>query len=85
MIARPEGVTPMSKTLLATIQNGRYIIEEPATDYPEGAQIRLVVDDGMDDEEREKLNNALTKAVAQADAGELISKEELYAQLGWKK
>jgi hypothetical protein len=75
----------MSKTLLATVQNGRFIIEEPATEYPEGAQLRLVVDDGMDDEERERLNAALSHSVEQADAGELISKDELYAQLGWKK
>jgi hypothetical protein len=75
----------MSKTLLATVQNGRFVIAEPATEYPEGAQLRLVIDDGMDDEERERLNEALEKSAAQADEGQLISKDELYAELGWKK
>jgi len=76
-----------SKTLHAVIQNGRYLVEESADPTLEGKRVTLQLVEApeeTDDEEREKLHAALKESIAQADAGELISQEELYARLGWK-
>jgi hypothetical protein len=75
------------KALYATIQNGRYIIDEPAS-FPEGKRLRLVIveeadelpeDHAMTSEERERLNAALDQSVSELDAGKRHSWDEIKA------
>ena len=76
------------KTLHALVQNGRYIVEEAADQSEEGKRVVLQLveaTDEMDDEERKKLRAHLLQSIAEADAGKVISQEELYAELGWDK
>lgn len=64
--------------------NGRIVIDEPV-DLPEGAEVRVYVDDVVADpmgtDERARLDQALTRSIAQADAGELIDADDVLADL----
>jgi len=67
----------------ATVRNGRLIVDQP-TELPEGTVLDLVVDDEgdqLDDVEREALNAAISRSLAQADAGRTASAEEILQRL----
>lgn len=60
----------MSSTLKAVVTGGQAIIEDVG-DYPDGTVLELAIvdDDGMDDDERSKLDAALDKSWARAQSG----------------
>jgi hypothetical protein len=74
--------------LKAQVKNGRLVLDEP-TDLPEGEVVELVhVDevlagggDCLDDEERERLHEALEVSVKQAQEGKLIDADVVMAKL----
>ncbi len=74
--------------LKAHVKNGRLVLDEP-TDLPEGEVVELVpVDevlasggDYLDDEERERLHEALDLSVKQAQEGKLIDADVVMAKL----
>jgi len=56
--------------LKARVENGRYVIDEPAA-LPEGAEVQLQVltGDELDDEERAALHASLERAADDSEAG----------------
>ena len=64
--------------LKAHVKNGQLVLDDPATDLPEGEVVYLQLVDGIvpldadeyDDEERAALHRELDVAIAEADAGE---------------
>jgi hypothetical protein len=76
------------RALKAQVKNGRLVLDEP-TDLPEGEVVELIpVDevlasggDYLDDEERERLHEALDRSVKQAQEGKLIDSDAVMAKL----
>jgi hypothetical protein len=68
--------------LKAHVKNGRLVLDEPTT-LPEGAEIRVwvVEDDGLDDEERLELHEAIREGLDDAKAGRTIDADEWAAEL----
>lgn len=70
--------------LKAHVVNGRIVVDEPV-DLPDGAEVRVylydISNDGMSAEERAKLEQALDRSLAQADAGKLVDADEVLAEL----
>jgi hypothetical protein len=74
--------------LKAQVKNGRLVLDEP-TDLPEGEVVELIpVDevlasggDYLEDEERERLHEALELSVKQAQEGKLIDADVVMAKL----
>ena len=56
--------------LKARVENGRYVIDEPAA-LPEGAEVQLqvITGDELDDEERAALHESLERADDDSEAG----------------
>ncbi len=70
--------------LKAHVQNGKLVLDDPSTDLPEGAEVKLtIVDDTdeLDDDERARLHEALKRSMAQAKAGQLIDADEVIGKL----
>jgi predicted transcriptional regulator len=70
-------------TLKAVVRGGRAIIEDVG-DYPDGTVLELsVVDehDEMSDEERARLDAALERSLAEAEAGKTRPMEDVIAEL----
>ena len=76
-----EGVT-----FRARVVNGRIVIDEPATDLPEGTVLDLTLadDDELDDAEKAQLEAALERSWAQAEAGNTRPAADLLRDLRWK-
>lgn len=72
----------MRQELKAHVENGRYVIDAPAT-HPEGCELILmpVVGDELDGEERARLHAALDEAADEIDRGEVVSEEAIRAGL----
>lgn len=70
------------EALKARVENGRYVIDEPA-ELPEGAEIRLQIVDGddLDPAERALLHAAIDEGMDDSDADRVISAEESLAEL----
>jgi len=68
--------------LKARVENGRYVIDEPAQ-LPDGAEVQLQVVDGddLDAEERAQLHAAIEEGLDDSEAGQVISAEESLAEL----
>jgi hypothetical protein len=74
--------------LKAHVHNGRLLLDEP-TDLPEGQIIELVPvddaisdeDDGLSDDDRSALHEALKESFEQIDNGEMIDAEDALAAL----
>lgn len=67
--------------LKAHVKNGRLVMDEP-TDLPEGEVVELVlIDDGMDDDDRAALHESIRESIEQMERGELIDGEEALARL----
>jgi hypothetical protein len=61
-------------TIMARVQDGRLIVDEP-TNLPEGTEVRLLpLDPGdwLDDEDRTALHEALAQSEADVKAGRLL-------------
>jgi hypothetical protein len=70
--------------LKAHVKNGKLVLQNPATDLPEGAEVELVVvdeTDEMEDDERARLHEALKRSMAQAKSGQLIDADEVIGKL----
>jgi len=81
----PPIVYPLSVTALkAHVVNGRIVVDEPV-DLPDGAEVSVYLYDASADpmsaQERAALERALTRSIAQADAGELIEADEVLREL----
>jgi hypothetical protein len=68
--------------LRARVENGRYVIDEPAQ-FPEGAEVRLEVVDGddLDSAERMQLHAAIEEGLDDSEADRVISAEESLTEL----
>ena len=69
--------------LRAKVKNGRLVVDEP-TSLPEGTVLDLAVDDegdDLDDEERQALLAAITRAWASAKAGKLRAADSIIDEL----
>jgi hypothetical protein len=70
-------------TLKAEVRNGRLVLDVP-TELPEGTTLELVaadVGDELSDGERAALHDSLTESWEEAQAGKLISAEEVLGKL----
>lgn len=67
---RKSGTMPVMRALRARVENGRYVIDEPAV-LPEGTevQLQLITGDELDDEERAALHASLERAADDSEAG----------------
>jgi len=70
------------QALKAHVHNGRLVLDEP-TDLPEGTVVPLTIDDDddMDESERARLHQALSRSIAQARAGNLVDADEVIGKL----
>lgn len=70
------------KPMNALVRGGRLVLDEP-TNLPEGSEVRVEVVDGddLDDEERALLHESIATGEAEADAGLVVSEDELWARL----
>ncbi len=68
--------------LKAHVKNGRLVLDVP-TDLPEGEVIQLVFldDDGLDDDERARMEEELEASLDELDAGETVDGEVVMANL----
>lgn len=68
--------------LRAHVKKRRLVLDEP-TDLPEGEVVYLVpfVDDGLGDEDRAALHDALRESIEQMNRGQLIDADEALAEL----
>ncbi len=82
MMAKQYGNLPTMHALKARVENGRYVIDEPAQ-LPEGAEVQLQVVDGddLDPEERAQLHAAIEEGLDDSEADRVISAEESLAEL----
>jgi len=80
----PEDYTRLVMLALkARVENGRFVIDEPA-DLPEGEEFYLMrVDDSAEfsDEERARLESALERSFAQAHAGQFVEANQVVSRL----
>ncbi len=69
--------------LKAQVRNGRLVLDDPSTDLAEGTEVELyLVDDTeFDDDERERLHDAIRESIEQMRAGELIDADEALVEL----
>jgi hypothetical protein len=69
------------QALKARVENGRYVIDEPAT-LPDGAEVELQVltGDELDDEERAALHASLERAADDSEAGRKMDAWEYLKQ-----
>jgi hypothetical protein len=76
------------QSMKARVHNGRLVLDEP-TELPEGDVVELVrvdevfADDGddLDDDQRERLHEALRESFEQMKAGQTIDAAEALAEL----
>ncbi len=73
----------MTLTLKARVVGGRVVVED-AVDLPDETELRLLVVDGgddLDDEDRARLHAALEESQRQVDRGEVVSADEVFADV----
>jgi hypothetical protein len=71
----------MGMTVKGRVTNGRLVVDEP-TDLPEGAVVELrLVDDALDDEDRERLHAALEASEQDFAAGRVVPGDQVIARL----
>jgi hypothetical protein len=58
------------QVIRATVRNGRIVVDEP-TNLPEGheVQLRVVNDDGMDEDERHRLHSSIVRGLRDGRSG----------------
>ena len=68
--------------LKAHVKNGRLVLDDPATDLPEGAEIELVVVDGeLDPEERARLLETIEAGASDIASGDYVDGTDFANQL----
>ena len=71
------------EALKAHVKNGRLVLDEP-TDLQEGSVVPLEIADDwdeLDDEERERLHQALDQAIRSVQAGHTVDGDEVIRRL----
>ena len=72
------------RALKAHVVKGQIVVDE-RVDLPDGAEVSVYLHDAaadsMSTEERAALERALTRSIAQADAGDFIDADEVLAEL----
>jgi hypothetical protein len=71
------------EALKAHVKNGRLVLDEP-TDLQEGSVVPLEIADDwdeLDDEERERLHQALDQAISSVQAGRTVDGDEVIRRL----
>ena len=80
----PEYTAMTMQPLRAYVHNGRLVLDEPP-DLPEGEVVYLRpvddCDDGLDEEERRALHQALDEGITAARAGEHVDAEDFVREL----
>ena len=73
--------------LKAHVKNGQLVLDDPATDLPEGAEVELflVEDDEFEPEERARLLQAIEESEEDIDRGDYVDGFEFIAQLRAKR
>ena len=68
--------------LKARVENGRYVIDEPAQ-LPEGAEVELVIvaGDDLDERGRAALHASLDRALDDEDSGRFVDTEKFLAEV----
>lgn len=81
-MAKRWGSLPNMHALKARVENGRYVIDEPAQ-LPEGAEVELVVlaGDELDERGREALHASLDRALDDEDAARFVDTEKFLAEI----
>lgn len=74
-------------TLTARVENGRIVVDDPATDLPEGKVLRLEIvddeDDGLTAEERVEIKKQIALSIAERKTGaQTFDAFEVLAELG---
>lgn len=70
--------------LKAIVRDGRFVLDETATDLPEGTELRLVVadeGDDLDDEERARLHASISRGLADLRAKRVTNIDDVLAEL----
>ena len=70
-------------TVKARVRNGRLVVDE-ATDLPDGTEVELLpLDPGdwLDDDDRQKLHEALEASGADIEAGRVVDAAEILREL----
>ena len=69
----------------ARVQNGRIVIDDPATDLPEGTELHLLPiegdEDELDEEERAALHNSIREGIEDMEAGRTFDARQAIAAL----
>lgn len=70
------------QVIKTTVRNGRIVVDEPTT-LPDGheVELRVVNDDGMDEEERQQLHAAITRGIRDGRAGREMDLDSFLDQL----
>jgi hypothetical protein len=64
------------------VKNGCLVLDDPATDLPEGTVVELVVvDDEWSDEQRAALHDALAQGIEQMKNGQLMDADLALAEI----
>jgi hypothetical protein len=74
----------MNLPLKAKVQNGRFVLEDPTTELPEGTVVELYPaddEDDMDPEERARLDAFLQASAEEIKQGKVVTREELKQRL----
>jgi hypothetical protein len=72
--------------LKAHVKNGRLVLDDAATDLPEGAEVELVlVDNEQNPEERARLLRAIEDGEEDIERGDHIDGSELIAKMRAKR
>jgi hypothetical protein len=68
--------------LKGTVRNGQIVLDDPATDLPEGSEVELMlVDDGFNREERARLIQAIEDGAEDIECGDHVDGIEFANQL----
>lgn len=74
----------MNLPIKAKVQNGRFVLEDPTTELPEGTVVELYPaddEDDMDPEERARLDAFLQASAEEIKQGKIVTREELKQRL----
>ena len=83
MLGGPPGATLFHMTIMARVNAGRIVVNEP-TDLPDGTELELLpLDPGdwLDETDRAALHKALRESDADVAAGRLIDADEILKEL----
>ena len=82
-LTQPKATLRLMSPLRARVRNGRLVLDEP-TDLPEGTEVDLVPADGwddLDDEDRQRLHEALAASEEDVEQGRVASAAEVLEEI----